>query len=131
MKKIWQKKYQIVPEQLAKIKEINAAATGFNANIDAVIKLSAKRLVELAKSRNLLLKDLENVEQTKILTPDDVIRGIFKCFTKGIAEEWITEEKEVYDWMDKNLGYDRLQIGGQGGIVGNAFSRWSGVSGAM
>ncbi len=122
LKKIWQKKYQIVPEQLAKIKEINAAATGFNANIDAVIKLSAKRLVELAKSRNLLLKDLENVEQTKILTPDDVIRGIFKCFTKGIAEEWITEEKEVYDWMDKNLGYDRLQIGGQGGIVGNALA---------
>ncbi len=122
LKKIWQENYQVVSEQLKKIKKIKAVATGFNANIDAVIKLSGKRLAELAVSRNLSVADLEDVKETKILTPNDVLKGIFKCFTKGIAEEWITEEKNVYDWMDKNVGYDRLQIGGQGGIVANALA---------
>ena len=122
LKKIWKEKYQVVPKQLEKIKKIEAAATGFNANIDAVIKMTAGRLAELIAQRGLSLAQLEDIKQTKILTPDDVLKGIFKCFKNGIAEEWITEEKDVYDWMDKNIGYDRLQIGGQGGIVGNALA---------
>lgn len=122
LKKIWKEKYRVVPAQLEKIKQISAAATGFNANIDAVLKVSGVRLAELVKTCKLTLAELEDIKQTKILTPADVVKGIFKCFKQGIAEEWITEEKSVYDWLNQNLGYDRLQMGGQGGIVGNALA---------
>lgn len=122
LKKIWNQKYQVVPQQLIKIREIKAAATAFNANIDAVIKLSAERLAELIKQENLTLAELKDVRQTRLCTPKDVIKGIFKCFTNGIAEEWISEEKSVYEWMKNNLGYDRLQTGGQGGIVANVLA---------
>jgi len=122
LKKIWLQKYQIVPEQLEKIKQINSAATAFNANIDAVVKMSGRRLAELAAAQNLKLADLENVTQTKIFTPADVLKGIFKCFCRGIAEEWITEDRTVYDWLNAVISYDHLQIGGQGGIVANALA---------
>ncbi len=122
LKKIWLKKYAIVPEQLQKIKEINSAVTAFNANIDAVLKITPEFLQTLIKKLNLTLAELENIKQTKIYTPQDVVKGIFKCFKNGIAEEWITEEKAVYDWLNENIGYDRLQIGGQGGIVANALA---------
>lgn len=122
LKKLWHKKYQVVPDQLDKIHEIEAAATGLNANIDAVLKITSTRLLELIKQCGLSLEELQNIQQTKILTPQDVLKGIFKCFSNGIAEEWISEEKSVYEWMNQNLGYDRLQIGGQGGIVANVLA---------
>lgn len=122
LKKIWKEKYQIVPKQIEKIKQIKSAATGFNTNIDAVLKISGKRLAELVKAHGLSLKALQNIKHKKILTPEDVLKGVFKCFTNGIAEEWITEEKEVYAWLNETLGYDKLQMGGQGGIVGNALA---------
>ena len=122
LKKIWLEKYKIVPEQLNKLSEINSAVTAFNANIDAVLKISGLKLKKMINDLGMTLEDLENIEQTKIFTPQDVVKGIFKCFKNGIAEEWITEEKPVYDWLNENIGYDRLQIGGQGGIVANALA---------
>jgi ADP-dependent phosphofructokinase/glucokinase len=122
LKKIWLEKYKVVPEQLEKLKEINSAVTAFNANIDAVIKMSAANLKQLIDEVGLNLSELENIKQTKIFTPQDVVKGIFKCFKNGIAEEWITEEKDVYHWLNEKIGYDRLQIGGQGGIVANALA---------
>ena len=122
LKKIWLEKYNIVPEQLNKLKDINSAVTAFNANIDAVLKISAIKLKNLIEENGLTLSELEHIEQTKIFEPKDVIKGIFKCFKNGIAEEWITEEKVVYDWLSEKIGYDRLQIGGQGGIVANALA---------
>ena len=122
LKKIWLEKYKVVPEQLNKLSEINSAVTAFNANIDAVLKISGLKLKKMINDLGMTLEDLENIEQTKIFTPQDVVKGIFKCFKNGIAEEWITEEKPVYDWLNENIGYDRLQIGGQGGIVANALA---------
>lgn len=122
LKKIWKEKYQVVPSQIEKIKDIDSAATGFNANIDAVLKMSGKRLAALVMACGLSLKDLQNIKTKKISEPADVLKGVFKCFTNGIAEEWITEEKNVFDWMSDTLKYDRLQMGGQGGIVGNALA---------
>lgn len=123
LKKIWKEKFDIVPQQLEKIRQIKSAVTGFNANIDAVIKISGHRLAELIKEQNLSLDDLNHMTQTKIFSAADVVKGIFKCFKSGIAEEWITEEKEVYDWLNREIGYDRLQIGGQGGIVANTLAK--------
>ncbi len=104
------------------MQQVQAAATAFNANIDAVVKISGKKIAELAQTSGLDLRALQNVTQTKLLSSSDVVKGIFKCFTQGIAEEWLTEDKIVYDWMVKHLGYDRLQMGGQGGIVANVLA---------
>lgn len=121
LQKCWQQKYSCVPSQLEKVKEIRSAATAFNTNIDAVFKISGKRLAELLKLTELSEEEF-NSPRTLLETPQDVVHGIAKCFSRGIAEEWITDDKAVYEWMSKNLGYDRLQMGGQGGIVANALA---------
>lgn len=121
LKKIWQKKYDVVPQQLEKVRNTNIVATAFNTNIDAVLKIKGERLADLIKDCGLT-EDEANNSSTNLQNGKDVVHGIFKCFTKGIAEEWITDDKSVYEWMSKNLGYDRLQMGGQGGIVANALS---------
>jgi len=121
-KKIWQEHYQIAPKQLSKIKKIKSVATGFNANIDAIYKMSGQNLLRLIKKYSLTLKDLQNIEHCSILSETDFIKGVFKSFTLGAAEEWICEDKKVYDWLRKEIGYDYLQIGGQGGIMANVLA---------
>lgn len=122
LKKEWLDKYKLVPAILAKVKNIKTAATAFNTNIDAVLKIDGGKIEKLVKELNLSLSELENNKETKLNFGTDVVRGIFKCFCRGIAEEWIAADKKVYDWMSENLGYDRLQMGGQGGIVANVLA---------
>lgn len=122
LKTSWLKKYATVPQSLERMKEVKSVATAFNTNVDAVLKISGKKIAELAQKLGLGLKELEDIKHTKLETPQDVLKGLFKCFKSGIAEEWLTEDKTVYDWMVSNLGYDRLQMGGQGGIVANALA---------
>lgn len=122
LKKNWLDKYALVPANLAKMKNINSVATAFNANIDAVLKIDGARLGQLISEQGLTLAELQENKQTQLNSGKDAVRGIFKCFCRGIAEEWLTEDKSVYDWMVKNLGYDRLQMGGQGGIVANVLA---------
>lgn len=121
LQQLWHKKYACVPAQLAKVREVRTAATAFNTNIDAVLKISGADLGRLISETRLSKEEFVS-PRTLLETPKDVVHGIAKCFSRGIAEEWITDDKTVYDWMTKNLGYDRLQMGGQGGIVANALA---------
>ncbi len=122
LKQVWADKYSQVPQILNNIQEVKTAATAFNTNIDAVLKIKGDKIAELALASGLNLKMLSEAGHNRLLFGSDVIKGIFKCFTRGIAEEWLTEDKIVFDWMVKHLGYDRLQMGGQGGIVANVLA---------
>ena len=119
LKNTWLKLFEKAPETLEKISNVETAVTAFNTNVDAVLKITGKKLAELVNNAGLSLSDLQNIKQTKLLEPNDVLKGIFKSFKNGIAEEWLSEEKSVYEWMRENLSFDRLQMGGQGGIVAN------------
>ncbi len=121
LQQIWHREYEIVPQQLMCIRQIKRAAAAFNTNIDAVIKISGEHLAELAKEVNLTPADLLN-PQTKLISPKDVLRGIIKCFTQGIAEEWLCEDKTVDKWIQTHIGCERLQMGGQAGIIANVMA---------
>lgn len=118
VKSLWRQKYDIAPQQLEKIADVKTAATAFNTNIDAVLKIKGSDVARLAEKLKLTEDDLRD-SSAKLNTAKDVIRGIIKCFGGGIAEEWLAEDKAIYEWMQENLGYDKLQMGGQGGIVAN------------
>lgn len=122
LKELWAEKYKTVPAQLKKVKEISAAATAFNTNIDAILKISGETLKSLIEKNNIPLEKLINIKQTEFKKPTDVILGIVKCFSRGIAEEWVTEDIRIYKWLEKNLGYHHLQMGGQGGIIANTLA---------
>lgn len=118
----WVSHYSEVGATLKNMRRVGPVATAFNANVDAVLKISGRRLAELAQNLGLSWDDLTAAGENKLNQPQDVVKGIFKSFSRGIAEEWLTEDKAIYDWMAANLGYDRLQMGGQGGIVANALA---------
>lgn len=119
--KKWDLFYKEVPAQLQKIKQVKRVATAFNTNIDAVVKINGAKITKLAESINLQEKDI-NAGATKITDGKDVLRGIIKCFINGIAEEWLCDNADTFNWLKNNIGYDRLQMGGQGGIVANAMA---------
>ena len=121
LRKIWTQNYANVDQTLDRMSKVKSVATAFNANIDAVVKISGETLQKLIAEFGLTKDDLHRGE-TKLLDGPDVIRGVFKCFERGIAEEWLTEDRRVFDWMVKHIGYDHLQMGGQGGIVANALA---------
>ena len=122
LKNIWKKKYNIVNQQLDKVKEIQTVATAFNTNIDAIFKISGKQIEELIEKNNINALDIENITACGFNSTKDIIIGIIKCFTKGIAEEWVTEDKKIYTWLNDNIGYQRLQMGGQAGIIANTLA---------
>lgn len=121
IKEIWQRYYETVPAQLQKVKNVKRVATAFNTNIDAVVKISGEKLSELAKNVGLTLANMHEGDN-KISDGKDAVRGIVKCFTLGTGEEWLCNSVPAFDWLRDNVGYDRLQMGGQGGIVANAMA---------
>ena len=122
LKKLWNVKYKGVEHTLQQMQNVKTAVTAFNTNIDAVLKISGKRLAELAHQCSLDWKQLNHIEKNLIEEIPDVVKGAFRCFSKGIAEEWLISDLRVFDWLMQNIGYDRLQMGGQGGIVANALA---------
>lgn len=122
LKTVWSKNYSTAPEQLEKMGKIKGLISAFNANVDAVIKVSGKDVEELIKSNQLDENLILSEEEKAIRKNEDAIRGIAHCFKGGIAEEWLIEDVDVFHWLSKNVGYDKLQMGGQGGIVANAMA---------
>lgn len=122
LKQSWTRKYDVVPAQLQKLKEVPAAATAFNTNIDAIVKIKGETLKDLILANGLSVDDLQNIHLSGFKTATDTLIGIVKCFSRGIAEEWITDDLSIYKWIEENLGYERLQMGGQGGIIANVLA---------
>ena len=122
IKKTWLKNYKTSPQQLEKMTKVNGLISAFNSNIDAVIKISGKIIEKLINNHNLNQASLLVEKSNSINSKEDVFRGLLNCFTNGIAEEWLIEDKELFFWIQKNLGYDKLQMGGQGGIVANVMA---------
>ena len=122
LKQVWKDNYLDVSNALKDMQKVKAVSTAFNSNIDAVIKLSGKKIAELILDIGISWIHLRRIGRNKIHGPRDFIKALVRCFEKGIAEEWITEKPEVYEWLMQKVGYDRLQMGGQAGIVGNALA---------
>lgn len=118
----WKKHYATAPQQLEKMSKINGLISAFNANIDAVIKISGKKIGEIIAAEGMNPAALTGAGETSIRSREDAVRGIIKCFAGGFAEEWLIEDEGVYSWLNDKIGYDQLQMGGQGGIVANAMA---------
>lgn len=118
----WQREYEKAPATLARMSEINTLAAAFNANVDSVVKISGAELQRRIIHAGMTLAELKNDADRSICQPEDVLRGIFRCFTLGIAEEWIAQDKEIYRWMKNELGTEKLQMGAQAGIIANTMS---------
>lgn len=122
LKSAWKKLYEGTPARLDRMAGVGRVVTAFNANIDAVLKVRGERLTALAAEVGLGADAPEAEGERRIRTPKDVVRGLVRCFARGIAEEWLVDDELTYAWMRAALGYDRLQMGGQGGIVANAMA---------
>ena len=121
LQNLWCEKYKNVSIQIRKTAEIKLVATGFNTNIDAVVKINGEKISELAKQFSLSLADVKNC-QTVLDSPKAVVCGMIKCFINGIAEEWLTDDQLVDKWIEQTIGADKLQMGGQAGIIANVLA---------
>lgn len=122
LKQKWFEYYQSSSNQLEKMGQVNGLISAFNANIDAVIKISGKAIEEIITKNKMDASTILSDAKESIETKEDAIRGLVKCFKNGIAEEWLIEDKSVFDWLNTTIGYDHLQMGGQGGIVANVMA---------
>ncbi len=119
LKNIWSNNYNTAPDQLEKMANVQGLISAFNANIDAVIKVSGKKIEEIISTFSFDQKELTKADERNIQNIEDVFRGFILCFKGGIAEEWLIQNVETFDWLVEYLGYDKIQMGGQGGIVAN------------
>ena len=121
-KSSWLKNYSCAPEQLEKMSDVKGLVSAFNANIDAVIKVSGEGIEGIIAQHKLDVSEILQDGERNIQSPTDAIRGLIHCFKNGIAEEWLISDVTVFNWLQDNLGYDKLQMGGQGGIVANVMA---------
>lgn len=122
LKAVWRGHYRDVGKSLAAMADVGRVIAAFNANIDAVIKVSGKRLASLMTATGLDRATVRAQLPHVIRTPADLVRGLVRCFEQGIAEEWLIEDPAVYQWARDHVGSDRTQMGGQAGIVANAMA---------
>ena len=118
LQQLWRTEYAIVPQQLQKIRQVEKAVCAFNTNIDAVVKITGEQLTAWIKEFDIT--DIQG--ENKIFSPQDVIRGAVKCFIHGIGEEWNCDDYQTFAWMQKNIAYRCLQMGGQAGIIANTLA---------
>ena len=118
----WLANYKTVPAQLEKMAGVNGVISAFNVNIDAVIKITGETIEKIIREHSLDPKQILEDGKKRISSKEDAIRGIIHCFKGGIAEEWLIHDKEMFFWLNEFIGYDKMQMGGQGGIVANAMA---------
>jgi ADP-dependent phosphofructokinase/glucokinase len=122
LKARWKEHYACAPRQLERVKQVQGVASVFNANIDAVLKVQPALVLEWMEKAEADEWQVLNAGSKRIDAPVDVLRGFVECFSKGIAQEWLVSSAETFAWMRDHLGYDKLQMGGQGGIIANVMA---------
>lgn len=122
LKAHWREHYAAVPHRLAAMSRVGRVITAFNTNIDAVRKVSGAELASLVAETGHSTAAFAADAPRIIRCPEDLVRGLHRCFEGGIAEEWLIEDPETFAWARRRLGHDRLQMGGQAGIVANALA---------
>jgi len=118
----WKRNYLTAPAQLEKMKRAGSLISAFNANIDAVVKIRGKKIEDLIKKNRFDEGRMVMAGERNIRNNEDLLRGLINCFRSGIAEEWLIGDEDVFHWLKKELLYDKLQMGGQGGIVANVMA---------
>ena len=123
LKQTWKDHYANTPRQLERMRQVGGVASVFNANIDAVLKVKPEQLAGWiaklgADPAALLAED----GPKRIGASADVLRGFIECFKAGIAQEWLVSDEAAFQWMRDHVGYERLQMGGQGGIIANVMA---------
>ncbi|HOI10547.1 MAG TPA: ADP-dependent glucokinase/phosphofructokinase [Myxococcota bacterium] len=122
LKASWRSHYADVPARLAAMAGVPRVVAAFNANIDAVRKVSGPDLAALVSETGLSEADLRADGPRSVRKPADLVRGLVRCFAGGIAEEWLIEDPACFAWARERIGHDRMQMGGQAGIVANALA---------
>lgn len=117
----WNEIYRTVPETLEKVGKLPGVLSVFNSNIDAVVKSTPARFQSWFEA---LSPEPFSPDQSpeRISTGTEFLRGFLHCFSKGIALERLITEESLFKKIHKLVGYDKLQMGGQGGIIGNVMS---------
>jgi ADP-dependent phosphofructokinase/glucokinase len=122
LKQIWKDHYVNAPRQLERMQQVGGVASVFNANIDAVLKVKPEALLGWMAQQKLSPDDLLKPGPKRIASASDVLRGFVDCFSHGIAQEWLVTDESAFQWMRDHVGYERLQMGGQGGIIANVMA---------
>lgn len=97
----WKEKYAEVKSTLMQMGKVESAATAFNTNVDAVLKIKGRRLAELAKELGMSWEELTTIGESKLNSGKDVIKGAFRCFANR------------YCGRVADGGYRRLQLDGE------------------
>ena len=118
----WSEKLKKAEEILPELAKINSVSSAFNTNIDAIVVVNGEKLSKLIEQRNISLDFLQNHKSRGAENFDEVLCGIFKCFTRGIAEEWTSSNSDLCAEILEIFPPLKIQIGGQGGIIANLLS---------
>jgi ADP-dependent phosphofructokinase/glucokinase len=116
----WREHYATVPTTLAALQDVETVLSVFNTNIDAVKTITPAVFADLVRAAGEPPLDADGPH--RIGSPADLLRGLVACFRGGIAQEWLVADETTFQWLDRHVGHDRLQMGGQGGIIANVMA---------
>ena len=116
----WRRHYATVPATLQALRDVAAVISVFNTNIDAVRTITPAIFDQLAADAGGVPADTGG--PSAIASPADLLRGFLTCFRDGVAQEWLVADQATFRWLERHVGHDRLQMGGQGGIIANVMA---------
>jgi len=115
----WNEIYQTVTTTATQFSNIPTVLSVFNSNIDAVVKVTPNVFQQWLDA---FTAGPSGDSPKSISNQTDFLDGFIHCFEKGIAQELLITDELLFKQIHEIVGYDRLQMGGQGGIISNVMS---------
>ena len=103
--------------------------SGFNANVDVIVRLNPQAIQRLIANNPQL--DTELIQQTpresieSIRTPEEFLSVLIDRLRTGKSLLMVCENPGLFDWLNDSFYDRRDQIGGQAGIISNQMAMFN------
>jgi len=116
---------EAVHSALNKVKRVRGLITAYNTNIDAVKHVQGADVEAILRSdEKLRLEVLGKLGNPvgEVNDVPDILAGLLQHMQGGVGGERLIQSEEVFQWLNRTLGYDELRMGGQAGIMANVLA---------
>lgn len=122
LKEHWQSLYESSLERaLQRINEVAGIVLGFHAVVDGLKKLQPGEVESVLENNLGLLDQVKQMADLpkEIHSPADFMKGLLSSMERGKALQLMIRERQTFDWLMENFGYDTPRMGGTSGNMAN------------
>lgn len=114
---------KILNSKLFKFEEKKGVIVGFNANVDKIIEINPKKILQIISPEIINQINLNRIPSSCVENQIDFFSSLFNSIKYGKADEFLTDSKRLSTWIENVFEIKKIKIGGQAGIIANLYNK--------